>query len=62
MRRDFRGVTGGIVRVGGGLGGGGWREGNGVEEGIAYFGFGLWIALQNIGVLKYPGGRWFEGG
>ena len=35
MRRDFRGVTGGIVRVGGGLGGGGWREGNGVEEGIA---------------------------
>ena len=35
MRRDFRGVKGGIVRVGGGLGGGGWREGNGVEEGIA---------------------------
>ena len=28
-------MKGGIVRVGGGLGGGGWREGNGVEEGIA---------------------------
>ena len=41
MRRDFRGVKGGRVRVDGGLGGGGCREGNGVEEEIASLNRGL---------------------
>ena len=34
-------MKGGRVRVDGGLGGGGWREGNGVEEEIASLNRGL---------------------